>query len=70
MLSVRSGAESTPVDGDRQICVCYDVYLTEILQAIHQGADSVEKISALTYACQGCGSCRDKIESVLKSNRS
>jgi NAD(P)H-nitrite reductase large subunit len=50
----------------QQICVCYDVYSDEILQAIQNGADTVEKISELTYACQGCGSCRLKIEAMLE----
>ncbi len=50
----------------QQICVCYDVYSDEIIGAIQNGADSVEKISDLTYACQGCGSCRFKIEALLE----
>jgi NAD(P)H-nitrite reductase large subunit len=50
----------------QQICVCYDVYSDEILGAIQDGADSVEKISYRTYACQGCGNCRFKIEALLE----
>ncbi len=51
---------------EQQICVCYDVYSDEIIEAIQKGADSVEKISDLTYACLGCGSCRFKIEALLE----
>lgn len=50
----------------QQVCVCYDVYSDEIIDAIQNGADSVEKVSDLTYACQGCGSCRFKIEVLLE----
>ena len=50
----------------QQICVCYDVYSDEMIEAIQNGADTVEKISDLTYACQGCGSCRLKIEALLE----
>ncbi len=53
-----------------QICVCYDVYADEIIRAIQNGADSVEKISYLTYACQGCGSCHFKIEALLEGRGS
>jgi NAD(P)H-nitrite reductase large subunit len=56
---------NSPGQDAQQICVCYDVYSDEILEAIQNGADSVEKISDLTYACQGCGSCRFKIEVLL-----
>ncbi|WP_019555893.1 (2Fe-2S)-binding protein [Thiomicrorhabdus arctica] len=56
-----------PLKQDRQqICVCYDVYSDEIIEAIQKGADSVEKVSDLTYSCQGCGSCRFKIEGLLQ----
>jgi NAD(P)H-nitrite reductase large subunit len=54
----------------QQICVCYDVYADEIIEAIQNGADSVEKISDLTYACQGCGSCHFKIEALLEGRGS
>lgn len=62
--------QEIPISSERyeqQICVCYDVYSDEIIEAIQNGADSVEKISDLTYACQGCGSCRLKIEALLES---
>lgn len=55
---------------EKQICVCYDVYADEIIEAIQNGADSVEKISDLTYACQGCGSCHLKIEALLEGKNS
>lgn len=51
---------------NQQICVCYDVYSDEMIEAIQNGADTVKKISDLTYACQGCGSCRLKIEALLE----
>lgn len=52
---------------NRQICVCYDVYLDEICMQIQQGVVDVDQLSDLTYAGQGCGGCRPKLEAILKS---
>ncbi len=52
----------------QQVCSCYDVMRWEIVEAIQQGADSVEKVSDITYACQGCGGCRPKIESLIEKS--
>ena len=67
MTKLKKSIVKIPVDDNPQVCVCYDVYNNEILEAIHNGADSVEKVSDATYACQGCGSCRLKIEGILNA---
>ncbi len=67
MTMLKEPLEKPIVAENPKICVCYDVYADEILESIDNGADSVEKISELTYACQGCGSCRLKIEALLES---
>ncbi len=51
----------------QQICSCYDVYLYEICDEIDKGVIDVDKISEQTYACQGCGGCREKIEYIIQS---
>jgi len=50
-----------------KICICYDVYAEEIIDAIKQGKNTVSEISDLTYACQGCGSCEPKIELLIQA---
>lgn len=48
-----------------QICVCFDVYQDEILAQIKAGESDFNRISEITYACQGCGSCAPKIEALI-----
>ncbi|MDX1346829.1 MAG: (2Fe-2S)-binding protein [Thiomicrorhabdus chilensis] len=48
-----------------QVCSCYDVSHAEVLTAIQEGVKSVEQVSDLTYACQGCGGCRPLIEGLI-----
>jgi NAD(P)H-nitrite reductase large subunit len=33
--------------------------------AIDNGADTVEAVSSATWACTGCGTCRERIEGML-----
>ncbi len=52
----------------QQICVCYDVYLHEIVEQIEQGETSIDNICEHTYACQGCGGCRPKLEKIMQNH--
>lgn len=56
----------SPDELQQQICVCYDVYLTEIVEQLEQGVLDVDQISDATYACQGCGGCRPKVEKLVE----
>jgi len=47
------------------ICVCAEVTEREILEAIGQGAASVDRVSAETGACGNCGDCRPDVEELL-----
>ncbi|CAN8139556.1 (2Fe-2S)-binding protein [uncultured Thiomicrorhabdus sp.] len=50
----------------RNLCVCYDVPKEEVMKAIEAGADTFEKVSAKTYACQGAGCCERLIYRLLE----
>lgn len=50
----------------RNLCVCYDVPKEEVMKAIENGADTFEKVSAKTYACQGAGCCERLIYRLLE----
>ncbi|MDG6774713.1 (2Fe-2S)-binding protein [Thiomicrorhabdus sp. ZW0627] len=68
MSDALNSPENDTEEMQQQVCVCYDVMRWEIVESIRQGADTVEKVSDTTYACQGCGGCRPKIESLIEQS--
>lgn len=54
---------------DRQICNCNAVGESTIIEAIRNGADSVESIGACTRAGTGCGSCKSQLVSLLRTHK-
>ena len=50
-------------------CRCKDVLLEEIIVAVKNGADTVEKIGELTGAGTVCGRCHGILESVIKEEK-
>lgn len=59
------GVESLP--DSAQICSCFDVTKGDIIQAIHNGCQTVEDIKAETKAGTGCGGCVPLITQVLNA---
>jgi bacterioferritin-associated ferredoxin len=47
------------------VCMCVAVTEDEIRDCIHAGARTVEEVSKLSFACTGCGGCRESIEQML-----
>jgi NAD(P)H-nitrite reductase large subunit len=47
------------------VCMCVAVTEGEIQDCIHAGARTVEEVSKLSFACTGCGGCRESIEQML-----
>ena len=47
------------------VCMCVAVTESEVRDCIHAGATTVEEVSALSFACSGCGGCRETIEEML-----
>ena len=46
-------------------CICRAVTSDRVSTAIDNGAATVEAVSTATGACTGCGTCRDRIESMI-----
>ena len=46
-------------------CICRAVTSDRVSTAIDNGAATVEAVSSATGACTGCGTCRDRIESMI-----
>ncbi|WP_028485667.1 (2Fe-2S)-binding protein [Thiomicrorhabdus chilensis] len=51
---------------DRNLCVCNEVPKMTVINAIAEGADTLEKVRAKTYASDGNGCCRLQIKDILE----
>ncbi|MDG6778249.1 (2Fe-2S)-binding protein [Thiomicrorhabdus sp. zzn3] len=51
---------------ERNLCVCNEVPKINVIKAITEGADTLEKVRAKTYASDGNGCCRRQIEDLLE----
>jgi len=53
----------------RQICSCFNVKQSEILQAIEQGADSVSALGSSLKCGTNCGSCKPELQSLINQTK-
>lgn len=53
----------------KNACRCKGVSIEEVVQAIQQGADTVEKIGEMTQAGTVCGRCKGLLENILENGR-
>jgi NAD(P)H-nitrite reductase large subunit len=49
-----------------QICDCNAVTKAQIVEAVLNGARSVQAVSDATRACTGCGSCRPQVQMIVE----
>jgi nitrite reductase (NADH) large subunit len=54
-----------PDPSGRIVCNCHKVTAGQILEAVAQGAETVEAVSAATKACTGCGSCKTEVAQMV-----
>ena len=47
------------------VCGCLDVSLAAVVEAVKNGADTVEKVVATTKAGSACGRCKVLIENIV-----
>ncbi|QOR35524.1 (2Fe-2S)-binding protein [Clostridium sp. 'deep sea'] len=52
------------------ICACFDVTKNQIIEAINNGASTVDEVGEVTNAGTGCGACRDEIQNIINSLKS
>ncbi len=53
-------------DLNKNLCVCNEVSRIDIINAIVQGATSVEAIKKKTYATMGTGCCIQQVERLIE----
>ena len=51
---------------DRNLCVCNDVLKMDIINAMINGATTVEEIKKQTYATMGSGCCTQQVERLIE----
>ena len=51
---------------DQNLCVCNEVLKMDIINAIVNGATTVEEIKKETYATMGSGCCTQQIERLIE----
>jgi NAD(P)H-nitrite reductase large subunit len=53
-------------DLDKNLCVCNDVPMMDIINAIINGATTVEEVKKQTYATMGSGCCIQQVERLIE----
>lgn len=51
---------------DKNLCTCNDVVKMDIINAILNGATTVEEVRIETYASMGTGCCKQQIERLIE----
>ena len=67
---VKNPLDKLPVilkkDLDQNLCVCNDVVKMDIINAIANGATTVEEVRKQTYATDGNGCCTRQVEQLIE----
>jgi bacterioferritin-associated ferredoxin len=61
--------QSTVKEPDYLICTCMGVMMSEIVTAIHGGADSFKKLADQLGVGTGCSSCVAEVNDLLEKNK-
>lgn len=54
-------------DLDQPLCVCNQVTKRVVIEAISQGADSLQQVQQRTYASDGTGCCKRQIQALINT---
>lgn len=74
ITTLKSDAVTDPLDKlpqilkqnlDRNLCVCNEVPKIDIINAIINGATTVEEVKKQTYATMGSGCCTQQVERLI-----
>ncbi len=72
---LKSNPDTNPLDKlpsilkqnlDKNLCVCNDVPKMDVINAIVNGATSVEEVKKQTYATMGSGCCIQQVERLIE----
>lgn len=53
----------------KNACRCMNVSIEEVVKAVENGADTVEKVSEATKAGTGCGRCKGLLNNIIDNKR-
>ena len=53
-------------DLDKNLCTCNDVVKIDIINAIVNGAETVEEVQKQTYATDGIGCCKKQVQRLIE----
>ncbi len=53
-------------DLSENLCACNEVPKIKVIQAIAEGADTLEKVQATTYAADGGGCCQRQVKRLIE----
>lgn len=56
-------------DAIKNACKCKNVSIDTIVEAVKNGADTVEKVGEVTKAGTGCGRCKSIIANIIENKR-
>ncbi|WP_042274567.1 (2Fe-2S)-binding protein [[Clostridium] dakarense] len=53
----------------KNACKCKNVSIETVVEAVKNGADTVEKVGEVTKAGTGCGKCKGIISNIVENKR-
>lgn len=69
-IVVESDEESKEIDRILQIaCRCQNVSVDEVVSAVKNGADTLDKVREETKAGVGCGICNGVLENIIENRK-
>ena len=51
------------------VCGCYNVSLKDVVDAVNNGCDTVDKVAEVTKAGAACGRCKALVQNVIDTKR-
>ena len=53
----------------KNVCTCRNVSVDDVLNAVNNGADTIEKVGETTGAGTACGRCKEIISNIIENKR-
>ena len=70
MTDIENDDEYSEIDRVLQnACKCQNVSVNEVVEAVKNGADTIEKVMAETKAGTGCGRCKAVLQNIIDNKK-
>lgn len=53
----------------QNVCKCQNVSVNEVVEAVKNGADTIERVMEETKAGSGCGRCKGVIQNIIDNKK-